>query len=482
MASGILAATRSAPAPAATQAPSRRVVYIEVGTAATRIDDPGEAETLQLPIAVLPTVTGEVTAFLISAGQEDDAEALLWQIRRHPVFFATPTYVTQDGNEAGSMMADGVLSDLATVEAAAAPINARLAELPNVDTTARDADYRLCAFLFSRPSWQLRPIRQLSDPRLWTYPLADAIGDPEASPLAWIMDLYNDGQLADAGLVDRVRECSRCDSAQLSFVDVCPDCRSIDIDDAQFLHCFACGHIAPEPNFVRRSGMQCPQCKQRLRHIGVDYDRPMEEYICRSCASSFVEGEVIARCLGCGFDNSPAQLNSRRIMMFQATSKAHLVARQGDVQSLPTLMDASRFAAPSYLMQMVEWLMSLAQRHTDETFSMVSIAVEDHAAAISQLGERGAGERVDGFFQRVAELSRDTDLISRMSRLSAWALLPKSDVKAREQYIAQVAGIAAQTGGGNVDPIALRCSGLTVPDDCSSDMTVDALIQSLQAD
>ena len=482
MSSGSLARHSTASHAAAPEAQVARVVYVEVGLPPLRIEDRDDAEVLSLPIAVLPTVEGRVSAFVIACAQADDAEALLWQIRRHPVYFAAPAYVVVDGNEAAAQLTDGVVTDIASALEAAKTINARLEQLPGVSEHVATPDYRLSVFLFSRPNWQIRPLRTLSDPRLWCYPLADAIADPERSSLGWLLELTTRGFLTGVDLVDRVRECSRCDSALLSFVDVCPDCRSVDIDDAQFLHCFACGHIAPEQNFVRRTGLMCPQCRQRLRHIGVDYDRPMEEYVCGSCTSSFVEGQVVARCLSCGHNNDPAELNSRRIYNLAGTSRADLAARQGELQELPSLVDAERFAAPSYLMQMMEWMLSLAKRHSDEHFSVVTITISNHGEGVAQLGDRAAGERIDGFFNRIAELSRETDLISRISRLSAWVLLPKSDLSARANYAAEVSKIAAQTATEAADPLVLDIGGVSIPEDHPADITMTALQHTLQQD
>ena len=52
----------------------------------------------------------------------------------------------------------------------------------------------------------------------------------------------------------------------------------------------------------------CPKCHTHLRHIGSDYDRPIENYRCQSCSQSFVEGDVQVRCAMCENEMKPGDL------------------------------------------------------------------------------------------------------------------------------------------------------------------------------
>src|SRR5205807_3597889 len=72
-------------------------------------------------------------------------------------------------------------------------------------------------------------------------------------------------------------------------------CGSIDTAPQNFLHCYACGNVGTQEQYLTHQGLSCPKCSARLRHIGVDYDRALETLVCRSCAGRFTEPEEIGR-------------------------------------------------------------------------------------------------------------------------------------------------------------------------------------------
>lgn len=65
----------------------------------------------------------------------------------------------------------------------------------------------------------------------------------------------------------------------------------------------------------------CSQCKTKLKHIGHDYDRPLESYSCNDCKSIFVDPEVITECIDCGFKTLTENMIKQKVSNYALTKK-----------------------------------------------------------------------------------------------------------------------------------------------------------------
>ncbi len=156
---------------------------------------------------------------------------------------------------------------------------------------------RVMAWLWTRPHASITAQRDTSLADVYGYPLLEVFaGDEPVNQTLWLRLMSEQGLLVSGELIDRIRLCTKCNSARLNYVDVCPECRDLDIAKEPALHCFTCGHVAPQDEFLKDGLMLCPNCLTRLRHIGSDYDRPMENLSCRACNVSFIDSLVHARC------------------------------------------------------------------------------------------------------------------------------------------------------------------------------------------
>src|SRR5207248_2911164 len=150
-------------------------------------------------------------------------------------------------------------------------------------------------------SWleSLRRAPRLALLPIYRNPLADALGRSGEDSFLMLERLRRRGLLETAGLVERVHTCPSCSAGQLLFVETCPQCGSIDTAEQNFLHCYSCGHVGTQDEYLTNEGLACPKCAVRLRHIGVDYDRALETFACKDCSGRFTEPNVKARCLQC---------------------------------------------------------------------------------------------------------------------------------------------------------------------------------------
>src|SRR5213078_1535970 len=168
--------------------------------------------------------------------------------------------------EAPQLLAAGFAPDALLLTQGDAPqaaaIAARAPSLSRRDTA--EGDERLLAFLYLRTERVLTPVADWRDERIYRYPLADALGRPGEDSFLMLERLRRRGLLETAGLVERVHTCPSCSAGQLLFIETCPQCGSIDTAEQNFLHCYSCGHVGTQEEYLTNEGLTCPKCAVRL--------------------------------------------------------------------------------------------------------------------------------------------------------------------------------------------------------------------------
>ncbi|NCC94093.1 MAG: diguanylate cyclase, partial [Opitutae bacterium] len=272
----------------------------------------------------------------------------------------------------------------------------------------------------------LAPQRLWSSEGFYSYPVLEAmLGTPQVVA-ARLLALCERKLLGRSQLNDRVRHCPACDGAHLNFIDLCPNCRHLDIVQQPFLHCFTCGAVAPEERFVDQDGLRCPNCRARLRHIGTDYDRPLENFACNSCGHTFIEPEVQARCMHCSTLTPPDRLTPRTVCTYELTDLGVQAARSGTMEDVFALLDTVNSVSPSYFLNLVNWLLALARRHNEERFTIIGLRLQNMVELRDRLGPQPVLDMMDALAARLRALVRSTHLSTRTGQQMFWLLLPKT--------------------------------------------------------
>ncbi len=170
-------------------------------------------------------------------------------------------------------------------------------------------DTAILTYLWKIETRRLAASLQLRHSHLYEYVQLTAFGVTNAPK--WLAEAEDRGWIARDSVIDRTRNCGDCGGAHLNYVDRCPFCEALDISAEQAIHCFTCGLVEEEGSFNRGQRMVCPKCQTALKHIGTDYDRPIERYRCRDCGERFNDGKVKATCLECGSINAQSDLLTR---------------------------------------------------------------------------------------------------------------------------------------------------------------------------
>jgi GGDEF domain-containing protein len=367
----------------------------------------------------------------IIIGSDDSAlsEHCIRRIRSTPATSLAPVFLLKSLGPRMALLTDGEAPTIQAAVARMEPFVARMREIP-VEILEQGQDFRLLGYLYARPEMLLTTYRHWQHAGVHSYPVAEVLADPSTVIERWLSNLEDRRYLERVELLDRLRLCPKCGGCHHNFVDACPRGRSIDIVRKPFLHCFTCGHVAPEESFLTRGSLVCPNCLSRLRHIGADYDRPLENYVCSDCGQSFVEPLVIARCLSCGAENDPESLVPRQVYSFRLGERGALAARTGSLEDIYALFDNLNYIRPQFFEALLDWLMAVCRRHSEELFSLIGIRLRNILELTDSIGRYRTSELVDEFAFRLREAIRKTDLTTRTSQRTLWILLPKTDCPA----------------------------------------------------
>jgi GGDEF domain-containing protein len=409
----------------------------------------------------------------------------VYQLRLSAKLYAAPIYFSTSMGNLDAFV-DGVGINTGEILPQAAEILARMAIIP-LERNAAINDLRLLTFLFCRgEGYSLQPLAITASPWLYEYPAPFLIGGFAGETMAianclcqfadgsvdnvklqssndWLASLSAQGLLDTAGLVDRIRLCPRCQTANLNYLDFCPYCGSIDFTQKKMIHCFTCGHVAPEENFRQGMMLVCPRCNVALRHIGTDYDRPVESFICNSCGQRFIEPEVKAQCLKCREKAATDELSVRQLYNYTLTAKGKRAVQTGSLNFELSLFDSNRNVLPQYFYQVTDWLLQMKTRYSDEDFSLLCIKIMGIEAGSSAAGITQFQKVTDQFAARIRELVRTTDITTSTGTNIFWVLLPRTNQAGGEILASRVKKLGQAVSLENNVEIVLQVKCFSIP-------------------
>lgn len=323
-----------------------------------------------------------------------------------------------------------------------------LARLPDVVTAAEDEETLLLARAYSRGG-TLQPSYDGGRPALLRYGAAGLLEAPDVIA----------GRLCHSGwfeqtFFDRLHVCPKCASSRLNVREECAACRSPQLSEESFIHHFRCGFQAAERHFAQGEALICPKCRRRLRHLGVDYDRPGAARSCQACGH--VDGEPCIGfvCIDCGTHADAAQVGTRDWHVYTLTAAGEQRLLAGDLRKLRSggsadsalfhsLADQwmriqSRYGRPSVVLRVV--------------FARSSAVRQEQGDRFLSAVRRQAVEIVRG------EL-RDTDLLIETTD-GLLVILPETEARSggapRERLLERLSSLLAADLGIEIRPIEPR--------------------------
>lgn len=367
----------------------------------------------------------EYRAVLVEAPACAAVEAAIRAVRVHPRLSLMPLFLRTAIETPAMTATDGVPASWGALTRKAGEILALLSTLPPAE--ALDQDEALLRFLFSRPGTVVAPVQAYTSRKLYRYPLLESFAQTQCDSFLWSHSLLDRGLLEAGKLISRVRLCPACGSARLNYIDRCPNCKGIDIRQTFFLHCFTCGNVAPQAEFHHEGALHCPKCNSVLRHIGADYDRALENYLCHSCRHICTEPDVVAACMDCDTAVDPAELEKLNIAEMALSEKGRLAVRSGNLQNIYAFLDRLNYVNPEYFARTLDWTLGLGQRHKETVFSLLQLRMDNMPEIVVTLGRARAALLMETFAERLRRLIRTTDLSTRTAENVFLLLLPHTE-------------------------------------------------------
>ncbi|WP_038869304.1 TackOD1 domain-containing metal-binding protein [Vibrio jasicida] len=313
---------------------------------------------------------------------------------------------------------DGVF-DLATSFKAWQSLQRRLEAVPYVERIDS-----LIGWLGVNRNRRLIALKNLDSPSIYTYPLIDAFYPDIYSTYRYVLSEQARNILESEQLQDRIRVCTHCNSGHLNYVEVCPQCSSIDIESQSSLHCFTCGHVGEQLSFQRRGKLECPKCLTQLRHIGVDYDRPLENHVCNQCSNLFVEAATMSHCLSCEEKMKLDDLVVRKLYQYRLGEAGEYIFQHGMSSQAPELSIKGKVEV-SFFQNLLVWQNKVAMRHKEQ-----HLLLGLHLPSLDEYGKQHGDAKLfslmDQLTRRLSEIFRDTDICCQFKQDVLLVLMPNT--------------------------------------------------------
>ncbi len=436
---------------------------------------PSRIETERFDVADIQDLAFDPLCIRIEGEDTEAVNHALQTIRAHRPWSLKPVFTAMPGDEVTRALHDGVCQSDQQALALARDIET-LAQSVNGLEDAGHQDQRLLRFMFTRPGKQLQPVKDWRHADVYSYPLLECFVDPGEKTGEWRTRLLRRGLLQEHELYDRLRLCGSCSSPHLNYVDVCPNCGDIHIESKKFIHCFTCGHVAPQEAFTSDGILACPKCLSALKHIGSDYDRPLESFLCSACEQRFAEPEVVASCLQCGDTAKPDELVVRPVASCQLTEAGRLMARGDDFMGLFYSVENLKFQRPQVFLHMLDWQISITRRYPDNHFALVGIRITNAGQLAEALGHVSSMKLVELFIRLLSEYMRDADISMRDQEYRVWFLMPHADASDGEGFLARVERLCEQSADAEGNRLQIQSCGLFAPADLEDGENAELLL------
>ena len=284
--------------------------------------------------------------------------------------------------------------------------------------------YKLLNYLWLH-GHTLAPLSTPQASYLYLYPLLSCWDISTTEAGQFLFTLERKHWLQKEEHINRTRHCVSCHSGHLNYIDTCPSCKGIDIDFQASLHCFNCGHVGTQDAFKNLDTLACPNCLITLRHIGVDYDRPIENQHCNSCNTLFIDANVQAQCLDCQESNSINDLIVNNIYSYKLSTYGKQLVRRGGSELIATMFTDELLPFLQFS-QLVNWQNKLARRY-EQIHQILSFEILNFEEVLHEIGDIKTFAQIDAIRNKIRSTLRDTDLYTAFTQHSALMFFPQTD-------------------------------------------------------
>lgn len=201
---------------------------------------------------------------------------------------------------------------------------------------------RLLKFMYTRQVEHLVPIPHRSSLIGYYYPfLSVHYSFSREKEIFTVLEAMEGAGLLSSDFEESLYLCNQCYNSFLNIREACPKCGSSNLGSEDIIHHFSCGYVGPVSDFVDKKEsnvLRCPKCEKKLKHIGVDYDKPSAMYNCKSCGNKTQNPLLTSRCMNCEIEVPVENLQNKHLKRYQLTEQGRAAARSGVNITLDSLV------------------------------------------------------------------------------------------------------------------------------------------------
>lgn len=283
---------------------------------------------------------------LLDGKNVDFTKMVLKRIRgnNNPLIYLKPIILV-NGNAHRDLyvnkLVDGVIysfDQIPMINDIVSEINELIHTMNFINTISFEANMvaKLISYMYSRSTQVLSPVPYTQSNTNYSFPILSCnYNFDEENKIFEILEICEAEGVLKSKFVDRIYLCAACKSAQLSYRETCPKCSSANTDTSEIIHHFPCAYVGPISDFSNEldDALYCPKCTKKLKHIGVDYDKPSVLHTCNNCDNRFQDFHVKAKCMSCGKDSIVDALTDEVVAEYTLTKKGENYAVQGYVST-----------------------------------------------------------------------------------------------------------------------------------------------------
>lgn len=202
---------------------------------------------------------------------------------------------------------------------------------------------------------------------------------------------------------DRFHFCYRCGSARMHVREECPECRSPELREEQYMHHFRCAYQGIESDFRRGDKLICPKCRQELSHFSVDYDKPGAVMLCGRCKHTSSEPAIGFVCLDCSAHVDSDAAAAKDTFSYVLTEEGIAFVQMGRALRGPA-QQTMRFS--DLPLDFVVALNGAAKAYneTRKPFTVLNLSYENEREIVREAGMRQFSQGRDLFLENLRHL------------------------------------------------------------------------------
>ncbi len=287
------------------------------------------------------------------------------------------------------------------------------------------------SFMYTCEIQDLDPIPYIYSSNNYSYPILSVNFRQRDEHIALdILELAEREGIFSSTYVDRIYLCPSCQGGHLTYREVCPKCGSSNSTTEDIIHHFPCAYVGPLSDFTNEidDQLDCPKCNKRLRHIGVDYDKPSVLHECKACDHKFQDFNVKAKCLACGTDNLVEQLKGREVRKYNLTKKGELAAINGFVSTSKDIEEIIGTVKFETFLTMLKYEIERL-RQTEGASNICAIHLSNPSQIYSKMGSEVQKVLLKDLVKVIRSNIRSSDIISFQS--SSTIILSMNEIPTR---------------------------------------------------